>query len=57
MNKPFDHTRAGGAYHGLAVRNQAEVARIMGLSRRAVDKLERSALRKLRSALIAYIVN
>lgn len=56
MNKHFTHTRAGGAYHGLAVRNQAEVARIMGLSRRAVDKLERRALHKLRSALLPYLV-
>lgn len=56
MNKHFTHTRADGAHHGLAVRNQAEVARIMGLTRRAVDKLERRALHKLRSALLPYLL-
>jgi DNA-directed RNA polymerase specialized sigma subunit len=36
---------------GLAVKSQAEVAQILGVSIQAVSKVERKALKKLRRAL------
>jgi DNA-directed RNA polymerase specialized sigma subunit len=54
MRTTYAHTRAGAVFHGFAIRNHAEVARIMGLSRRAVEKIELRAIQKLRHALRDY---
>jgi predicted DNA-binding protein (UPF0251 family) len=38
----------------FAIRNQEEVAQLLGISRQAVQQCERRALRKLRKALKKY---
>lgn len=53
MTIPRKRLRAHDA-EPLVIRTQPEVAKLLGISRHAVDRAEQSAMRKLRQELLAW---